>query len=288
MNGSTTFEYENAIGKILFAKSGPFWVTDIDSVSSVDIDIAASQSPLQIGSSLHNQSVAPRSITLDGALFEPLEANRKHLLRVLAPQVPSTLTVYQNGESWFLDVFPEKTPDISPGEGVQYFQTRLYAPYPYWKSVETHTQQLVGLSPLFRFPYVEEGNWKLSEFSDNYYATVENTGNAPVGFKVVFSARATLSNPELQHLNTGEKIKIIRKTMAPGEKLVVSTLDGQKGVTCIDALGNESNGFRYLSTDSHLKMALLPGQNLLRFDAATNRAALSVRIEAPKGVVSGV
>jgi hypothetical protein len=287
MNENTVFIYENSIGKLTFAYDSPLWITDVDGMSSVEIDIAENRSTMQIGASITGQSVRPRSFTIDGAIFDPIDTARKLVIAILAPQIPSTLTVKQNGESWYVDVVPEKTPEITAGNGVQFFQTRLHAAYPYWRTTASYASQIAGLIALFKFPFNTGGSWWISQFSDSYFSTISNRGNVPVEFKVVFTARSAIDNPELYHVDTGKRI-LIRKSMIAGEKVVVSTVYGQKGVTCISAAGKISNGFRYLSVDSDLSMTLIPGDNLLRIDAAANREGLGVRVEAPEGVVSGV
>jgi len=287
MDGNTVFTYENKIGKLVFAYNSPLWVSDVDGMSSVEIDIAESRSTMQIGSSITAQSVRPRSFTIDGAIFEPIHANREKLLDILAPQIPATLTITQNGESWFLDVVPEKTPEVSPGEGVQFFQTRLHAAYPYWRTTATYTMQLSGIIAMFKFRFFTGGSWWISKYGDSFFNTIENKGNVPVEFNVIFSARGMVSNPELYHMDTRQRI-LVRKSMSAGERIIVSTIYGQKGVICISASGEVTNGFRYLSLDSDLSMMLQPGENLLRMDAGSNRENLNVSIDAPEGVRSGV
>ena len=287
MNEKTIFTYESSIGTLTFSHDSPLWVTDIDGVSSVEIDISESRSNAQIGSSIAAQSVRPRTFTIDGAIFDPIELNREKLIAIVAPQKPATFTVTQNGESWFLDVVPERTPMITPGNGVQHFQMRLHAAYPYWRTTESYAMQVAGLIPKFKFPFFTGGKWWLSQFSENYFSTVTNHGNVPIEFRVTFTARSALASPELYHVDTRNLI-LINKTMTAGERIVVSTVYGQKGVTCISATGVTTNGFRYLSIGSDLAMALLPGSNLLRVGARVNREGLSVRIEAPEGVRSGV
>lgn len=287
MNETTRFIYENSIGTITFAYDSPFWITEIDGISSVDIDISASRSVRQIGSSISEQSVQPKVIPIDGAIYEPLDANRAKLIDVIAPQQPATLTVIQGGESWYLDVVPQKTPNIMPGNGEQYFQMELYAAYPYWRTTASYASQIAGLIAMFKFPFFTGGNWWISKYSDSYFTTITNRGNVPIEFKVVFTARSELVNPELYHVDTQKKI-LIRKTMIAGERIVVSTIYGERGVVAISANGVVTNGFKLLSVDSDLDMSLLPGDNLLRIDAAQNREGLSVRIEAPEGVKSGV
>ncbi|MDL2273455.1 phage tail family protein [Oscillospiraceae bacterium OttesenSCG-928-G22] len=287
MNENTRFIYENAIGRLVFEYNSLLWITDVDGMSSVEIDIAESRSTMQIGSSITAQSVRPRSFTIDGAIFEPIATTRERVIDIIAPQIPATLTIEQNGESWYLDVVPEKTPEITPGNGVQFFQTRLHAAYPYWRTTASYATQVAGLMALFKFPFFTGGSWWISRYSDSYFNTIENRGNVPVEFRVVFTARSALENPEIFHIDTGKRI-LIRKSMIAGERVVVSTIYGQKGVTCISAAGEITNGFKYLSVDSDLSMTLIPGSNLLRIDAGVNREGLGVRIEAPEGVKSGV
>lgn len=222
MNENTVFIYENTIGKLVFAYNSLLWITDVDGMSSVEIDIAESRSTMQIGSSVTAQSVRPRSFTIDGAIFEPIGTIRENLLDVLAPQIPATLTIEQNGESWYLDVVPEKTPEITAGNGVQFFQTRLHAAYPYWRTTASYATQVAGLIALFKFPFFTGGSWWISKYSDSYFSTIENRGNVPVEFRVIFTARSAIENPELYHVDTGKKI-LIRKSMIAGERVIVST-----------------------------------------------------------------
>ncbi|MCL2718103.1 MAG: phage tail family protein [Lachnospiraceae bacterium] len=287
MNEKTVFIYESRIGRLEFRYNSRLWITDVGGISSVEVDISESRSSMQTGSSITAQSVKPRFFTIDGAIFEPIGGLRERLLDIIAPQVPATLTVEQNGESWFLDVVPEKTPEVTPGNGVQFFQLRLHAAYPYWRTTSSYAMQLSGLIALFRFPFCTGGKWWLSKYSDSYFSTVVNNGNTPMDFKLIFIARSEIENPELYHVDTRKRI-LIRKVMTAGERIIISTVYGQKGAVLISASGEVTNGFRYLSIDSDLSMALLPGPNLLRCDAGYNREGLRVRIEAPKGVKSGV
>ena len=286
MNEGTIIIYENAIGTLRFAYESTLWVTDVDGLSSVEIDISASHSTMQTGSSITGQSIKPRSFTMDGAIFEPIAPQRELVLNIMAPKIPATLTIEQNGEAWYLDVVPEKTPEVTSGNGVQFFQVRLYAAYPYWRTTTSYARQVAGLDALFKFPIFTGGTWWVSRYSDSYFTTIENRGNVPVEFRAVFTARTEIEDPELYHVEAGKRI-LIRKTMVAGERVVVSTVYGNKGITCIDPAGTATNGFKYLSVDSDLSMTLNPGSNLLRIDAV-NREGLGVRIEAPEGGKSGV
>ncbi|MDL2318063.1 phage tail family protein [Eubacteriales bacterium OttesenSCG-928-A19] len=287
MNENTIFTYESSIGTLVFKYDSPFWITDDGGLSSVEIDIAQSRSAGQIGANNTSQSVRPRSFTLSGVIFEPLSTHRAQLINIIAPQMPATLTIQENGESWYLDVVPERTPIISPGNGVQEFQMRLVAAYPYLRSTAFYATQLAGIIGLFKFPFYTGGKWWISKYSDNYFSELENKGNVPQEFKVVFTARSAIENPELYHMGTEKRI-LIRKAMTAGERVQVSTVYGERGVTCVSASGEVTNGFKFLSKNSDLSMSLLPGINLLRIDAGYNRQGMGVRIEGAEGVKSGV
>lgn len=287
MNETTVFTYENTIGKLTFAYDSAFWITEIDGVSSVEVDISESRSTRQVGSSIASQSVQPRPVPVDGVIYEPLDRNRESLINIIAPEVLSTFSVIKGSKSWYLDVVPRKTPNIEPGNALQHFQMELHAAYPYWRSTEAYATQIAGLIALFKTPFYTGGTWWISKYSDSYFNTLKNNGNVPIEVKVVFTARSELVNPELYHVATQKKIRI-NKTMVSGEKIVVSTVYGERGVVAMSSSGVVSNGFKYLSKDSDLDLALQPGENLLRIDAQTNREGLGVRIEAPDEVVSGV
>lgn len=287
MNQTTIFSYDNALGNITFSSSGKFWITEIDGVSGIEVSLSASQSAKQIGASLTSQSVQPRTILVDGCIFEPLAQNRQKLINIIAPQVASRLTVIDNGESWYLDVVPERTPEITPGNGVQDFQMRLYAQYPYWQTTEQQAIMLAGLHSMFKFPFFTGGRWWISRFSQEYVKDIYNSGNVPLEFDVLFIARAELSDPEIIHMGTGQVIRL-QKTMAVGEKAVISTRYGQRGVVITHRDGTEENGLRYISLDSDMGMAMLPGHNTIRQDAGEGRSNLTARLYGPQGVKSGV
>lgn len=287
MNETTKFIFENALGKITFAYESDFWITEIDGLSSVDVDISESRSSNQVGASLASQSIQPRTIPIDGCIYEPLALNRDSLIGTVAPGIHSTLTVIDNGRSWFLDVVPTQTPNIAPGNGLQHFQMELYSPYPYWRSSEAVGAEIAGITKLFRFPFYTGGTWRISEYSNSFFKTVTNTGNVPIEFRVTFTARGELRNPELYHMGSRKRIKIL-KTMTTGERMVVSTIYGSRGIVNISAGGASSNGYKYLSKENRLDMAILPGENIFRIDAEENRENLGVRIDAPQGVRSGV
>lgn len=279
--------YQSALGTVRFARDSAFWITTISGQSAVDVDISATRGPGQAGSSLAGQSVEPRELTIDGCLFDPVEQNRQQLLKVMAPREPATLTRRCGADAVALEVVPRRTPEISQGDGVQNFQLRLYAAYPYWRSAQRASTQLAGLEARLRFPFYTGGRWYLSRFSGDYFHTLRGGGNVPTEFELVFAARAPVLRPEVMHMATRRRIGV-NGTLNTGEQLTVSTIYGHRGAVLERADGTTENGFAMLSVDSDLGMALQPGDNLLRIDAEAGRQALGVRLLAPREVRSGV
>ena len=286
MNGDTVFRYKNAIGEIVFSKQSRYWVTDISGVSGVAVNISDEQSLGQVGSTITARSVQPRPITINGCIFEPLEQTRANLIDVISPGVPSELSVTENGETWFLNVDPKSALEISVGDGVQNFQVQLYCAYPHWRTMAQHVEQLTGLQALFKFPFYTGGSWYISQFTVSFFKEIINTGNASIGFRATFTARAALSDPEIYLMETGQRIKF-NVDMESGDQIHLETYDGDLSALYTHNSGEQENGYWYMAKESDMGMQLRPGVNTFRSSAGTGRENLSVRLEAYQGVKTG-
>lgn len=289
MNKDTIITYA-AGGRSLTFLSQPgsaLWVTSLSGASGNEVAVSEAQGAGQVGSTLSNQSIQPRDLTVNGAVLDQLEENRRNILACLLPGVTGRLTVYQNGAGWYIEGAPKRTPDFSDGSAVQSFQCVLHCPYPYWRSTADGTSQVAGLTRLFRFPCSLAGGWYLSKYSDSLFTVVENSGTVAMEFEVTLTAATEVTDPEIYHVERGSFIRI-NKVMAAGEEITVSTVYGRKGVTLRLADGEKANGFRYLDVGSDLNMRLDPGPNTIRCDAANNREGLRVKVVMPKGVLPGI
>ena len=128
MNRDTIFVYTAGTNSVTFAYKSPLWVTSITGASGNDVAVSESQGAGQVGSTISNQSVQPRDITINGAVLAAVEANRRGILACVLPGVAGRLTVIQNGESWYIDGAPKRTPEFSDGSVVQDFQFVCIAP----------------------------------------------------------------------------------------------------------------------------------------------------------------
>lgn len=282
-----TFEYITAKKSITFSEDGDFWITSIDSLSSNNINISETQGVGQIGSTRSEQSVQPKDMTVTGEVFGDLKNNRRALLACISPLVPARFIIHEDGESWYLEGTPKRTPVMSETQVQQNFQFIFHCPYPYWRTLDEQNTLLAGIKAMFSFPFYTGGSWYISQYEASAFKRVLNDGDVPIDLTVTFQARAQVERPEVLLVETGELIRIT-KTLQAGESFIVSTIYGNKHVTYRHADGVEENGFRYLSPASDMNMQLQPGVNTFRYDAADNREGLQVTVLASKGVRAGV
>ena len=105
------------------------------------------------------------------------------------------LTVIQNGESWYIDGAPKRTPEFSDGSVVQDFQFVLHCPYPYWRSTADGSAQVAGLTKLFQFPC------SLAEMcirDSHYTEDIDKQISAEIGKGFVARADFNSKNDELK------------------------------------------------------------------------------------------
>ena len=80
MNRDTIFVYTAGTNSVTFAYKSPLWITSITGASGNDVAVSESQGAGQVGSTISNQSVQPRDITINGAVLAAVEANRRGIL----------------------------------------------------------------------------------------------------------------------------------------------------------------------------------------------------------------
>ena len=282
-----TFEYITANNAVSFSEDSDFWITGIDGLSSNEINISETQGVNQIGSTRSSQSVRPRDLTVTGVLFGNLKENRRTLLSCVSPMIPAHFFIHEDGESWYLEGTPKRTPVMEETAEIQQFQFILHCPYPYWRTADDANTLLAGIKALFRFPFYTGGKWYISKYEASAIKRVLNDGDVDIDLTVELKAMAQVQAPEVLLVETGSMLRIT-KTLQAGESFTISTVYGSKRVIYRHADGVEENGFRYLSPDSDMNMQLQPGVNTFRYDAADNREGLRVSVLAPRGVRAGV
>lgn len=285
MNQDTKIRYQSAGGVLDFALESDFWIEKITGLQT-DISLNTSQSVGQRGATVNGQSVQPKKVTVNGAVFGDVEANRAKVLSTVLPLQEAKLTFIQNGGSWYLEGWPTKTPIFEDGVGVQAFQFQFYVPYPYFRSTEQRSYQLSGLRALWRTPFYTGGHFYISKYTEDAFCRVANAGNVAQAVTLTLLAAAEVTNPVVYNVEQGSHIRV-NKVMAPGEQMVISTHDKDKdagqAVRFFAQDGSEGNGFKYLTPDSDLAMAVWPGGSIFMADAAANKQNLRCTLTTAGG-----
>lgn len=276
------FVYDNCTSTIEFSYSSPFWINSVEGLSENDIDISSSQGVSQIGSTVTATSIQSKSITINGTIMGATAEYRKTLLSAVLPGVSGKLYY----EDYYIDCIPSKTPVISNGLGTQEFQIVLFCAYPFWQNVENQEIAFTQKLSLFKFPFSTGFPFKISDFSQSIYKTVNNDGNSESGLIVKFTAVTDVVNPQLLHVDKMKFLKL-NYTLKAGETVIINTNAGQKDVT-INKAGVITNAFKYLTVDSDMALTASMGDNLFEILATTNIEGLDAVIELPKGVYVGV
>lgn len=287
MTKDTIITYEAAGKTLLFSALSPLWITGASGLSEIAVDASETQGTGQVGTTRTALTVKPRDVTLNCAVLRDVEENRAYILSCIVPAIPCRLSATQNGETWYLDGDVTETPAFTDGKAMQEFQFSMHFPFPYWRSSETHNTQLAGLTALLRFPRRITGTWKISSYTASLDTIIENTGSVATEIDLELVAVTEVQTPEVRHIESGGFIRL-NKTMAAGERAVISTVYGRKGITYYSADGTAQNGFRFLDVLSDLNLQLLAGTNTLRVTAVKNREGLRCTVSAPKGVKAGV
>ena len=150
------------------------------------------------------------------------------------------------------------------------FQVTVYCNDPMFKKETIVKKVIKGDVPAWSFPWVLFDRGTVFGIRINYLTlVVENEGNVAIGGRVILSAKGTVVNPSVTNVETGEKM-VINKTMIAGEKVVITTVEGEeRGVVGIIG-GVEQNYLKYWNFNN-VWLKFPKGTSLLEY-ATENQA----------------
>ncbi len=273
MTDNVVVTYESDGKSIVFSKDSLFWLSDINGLG-LDVISETTQSFNNKGEELQTQNVKGRNISLTGEIVGDVFKNRLLMLSCIVPFKSGVLSFEENGETWQIDVWPSKTPEIETGAGVQVFQFSLYAPYPFFRTKEQKTYVLSGYLPMWQTPFLMQEPFYISRQNPDAFTRITNVGDISQSFILEIFANATLTNPYITNVGTGAQIKI-EKTMQKGDRFIISTHDKDKSsgdaLIFISAGQISENAFRYIAPESDLDMQIQPGENIFVTQAEENK-----------------
>lgn len=192
------------------------------------------------GSQFNSSKLEDRNIVLTVKINGEVEANRLRLYRYFRTKQWCKL-YYKNGSR---DVYIEgyvETIECDLFEIGETMQISIICNDPYFKAMEELVTDISLVLGHFVFPFAFGGNGVISGTSTDdaiEFSTIEhsritnvfNSGEGESGLIIEIVASATLKNPMIYNVETGEFFGV-KVTMARGDTLIINTNKGSKGVS---------------------------------------------------------
>lgn len=155
------------------------------------------------------------------------------------------------------------------------FTVSLYCENPMLLSTSSYGRNIAAFIPQFALPFkcTAEKKQIMGYQKISQSVLITNDGDKAVGAEFVITAtRGDVSNPIIQNETTGQYIKVVR-TLSMGDILRISTIPRQKEI-----LINGSNAITDMDRMSDLSLSIIPGDNVLEYDAADGMTNMDVRL----------
>jgi hypothetical protein len=253
----------------------PFFLSKIEGLGDVDLDIQTQKAPYQDGSTYTGATLSERHIPIEVAILEDLQANRQILSKIFNPKLGEGLLIYENDlVRREIKAIPEhvpKFPDVRP-RITQKTIIDLFCPSPYWLT-EEKVDQLVVWDGGLEFPL--QMPTEFAKQSESKAKILLNEGDVATPIFIVFHGPAT-APIKIINKTTGEFIEVNQSLMV-GERLEINTAFGQKRVNKVLANGNVMNAFHNISLDS-IFFQLEHGNNLIDYSSGADYERAGVTI----------
>ena len=169
-----------------------------------------------------------------------------------------------------------KTPYTVQLHGFVRLEMMLFCPKPFWYSLTAASYTLGGFTAAFRFPVNYAQPHRFGIRQPNTFVNCRNSGALPVPFTATLRTDASVVNPCILNVITGERIRILT-TLTPGQVIEIYRTTTDKLAVKRTEDGTEENIFALLDEDSDL-LELAPGDNLLKATADSGETSLQVTV----------
>lgn len=237
----------------------------------------------QIGTYIQSTSLGERNPSISGWIigktYEALQDNKSKLNRLVNPLYFLEAIVYEKYKLRFKPDFSVQYSSVysENNEVLCKFLIQGTCEDPTFTTVSEQGALIAATLPRFRFPWVIPKNQGalMGLRNPELLSYVQNQGDIDTGMTISFSCTSTVQNPSLFNVITREEIKI-NKPLSPEEKIIVSTLSGNKFIKGY-VKGKEYNYMKYRDVNS-VWLQLHTGENILKYDADDNLNSLEVEI----------
>lgn len=236
----------------------------------------------QIGIYINSTTLEQRTVSIKGYVigddYGLLEENKNTLNRFINPLQAVDITVLDKYKLTFKPDYSIKysAPYKDNNEVLCKFLIQGTCPDPLFTTLGEQSA-VIGTVKKFHFPLIIPKNVGIlmGLRTSSLFLNLNNTGDVATGMIIEFTCTSSVKNPKLINVDTQEFIQI-DKTIVPGEKIVVSTISGEKYIRGT-LNGVESNYFAYLNYESTW-MQLSTGLNTLKYDADDNVPGLEISV----------
>lgn len=273
------FETDNG-QKYVFGKDGET-VFDMDLGNGVSVDVGTSQGFSQVGETVESMTVGGRSITVRGAIFGNIQSRKKMMRKTFAPFVWGKL-IFES--KYYIRVCVKDTPTFSPIKNDGRFTMLLYAPFPFFYSVDDAHFNIGEIVPMFSFPVNYATPHKFGERGVEKYTNVYNSGDIAVPFNVYIETFGTSENPVIVNLDTQEYLKL-NGTLTAGD--VANIYRDSNNILRVElSSGGELVDILSWVDDGSSLFQLNPGDNIIAFDDDDGGNSLTVKFSFSPAVVA--
>ena len=262
----TTLYYVGANGSQIDLFRNPYFdLTNVDGMTGVANDIAASTTPSMDGDKINNIQTQPRGIVLDLRIKDcvSVEEAKRYILRSVKPKQKGKLVLNQAGRELSISGVVEAI-SMPRFEQEIIMQVTLYCSNPYWQDVENVLLEISRILNMHYFP-IDVGGLAfpvegvvMGEYDTNMTRTYTNDGDAECGMIITIVALSDVLNPAI-YKPDGSYIGV-NDSMVLGDEIIINTNRGEKSIT--------KNGVNILSK-------IKPGSTFLQLDTGDNELTIN-------------
>lgn len=233
---------QNSYGyKLEFAYSFPFFLESYSGIHEYSGKIATIKSAFGIGVSYIGTSVNSRNITLTIAFRddEIMQKRKTQIFNIFPLKDNGTLFYYEGDIVRKINYFVEKV-SLTNKTGVIYATISLICPSPYFMDSQETIASLNNWNKCLSFKLEIPDGTGIQFGSKNESTSIEvvNDTHINYGLTIVLIANGNVTNPIVKNTSTNEILKL-NKSLATGEKIIITTYNNNKTITYVDLQGNE-------------------------------------------------
>lgn len=267
---------ENQQGqKITFTYDGyPLRLAETDGFSSAEYTVLTSQNSGQDGENYNGSQANKRNPIITVNVLADYQTQGDHLRSFFQPRSWGTIYAYDGGDGRKAAYQVEKI-NIAESGAVRDAIISLICPDPKFYALDDQLTQLAVWQGKITFPLRIHPPFTVTEKVNTLIGNVHNDSAVPMGLTVKLTASGEVVNPSLYDVNRYELMQI-NTTMHAGDKIVITTGDGNKRVKLIS--GGVTSNINNLMAYPPKWLKAYQGDNLFRYNADSGIDSLSVSI----------